>query len=289
MGSLTEKIKELTGQKGDEQAAKSTLQVLEHLAQAKMDSYESKINMQFVNQAETEKIEIPGIRARNFFRSSHIATKEGFSEKVGDHINKVIDSLFSIGGEDQDTKSAVKDGVKSLILTALDSFIGSTEAGESEEKIYFVIPEGDVFTRVDLMVWKYHMESQKIIDRSDTAVAYVFCKSTVDHKKLKIDELIYLVSDVLTKRVPRFQEREVTTSDTPPKKVIKRYRLDANGKLIIRNQNQNLPEDNPDKYEEWLLDGQNHPGGNPPSIDEVSKYIKELSELWNLLEDSSDE
>lgn len=289
MGSLTKKIEDLTGQAEDEKEIKERLQMLLISAKAKIANYRDKINDGFINPAGIDKKEIPGIRAIRFIEQYHVAAQEGFSQQVEDHVMQAIDAFFSIGGKDQDTKNAVKVGIKDLILAALDSFIGSTEAGESEEKIYFVIPEGDVFTRVDLMVWKYHMESQKIIEQSDTAVAYVFCKSTVDHKKLKIDELIYLVSDVLTTRVLRFKEREVTTSDTPPKKVIKRYRLDAKGNLIIRNQNQNLPEDNPDKYEEWLLDGQNHPGGTPPSIDEVLKYIQELSELWNLLEDSSDE
>jgi hypothetical protein len=44
------------------------------------------------------------------------------------------------------------------------------------------------------------MESQKIIDESDTAVAYVLCKSVVDHKALKMDEFTNIVEHALKGR-----------------------------------------------------------------------------------------
>jgi hypothetical protein len=287
MGSLTDKIKDLTGQTEDEQATKDRLQMLQALAEAKIKSYKSKINMQFQNKAGTDKIEIPGIRPLGFTENYHVAAKEGLSEQVGNHITKVIDDLFSIGGNDQGTKDAVKDGIKDLICIALDSFIGYTEAGESEEKFYFVIPEGHAFVRFDLIVWKYHMESQKIIAESDTAVAYVFCKSVVDHKELKIDELIYLISDLLTKRVSvPFQDKTFTTSDTPPKTVTRRCRLNANGELIILDKSKS--DDDPTKFQEWHL-GQHPIGGTPPSISDVSTYVEELRKLWKIAEQALEE
>jgi hypothetical protein len=131
------------------------------------------------------------------------------------------------------------------------------------------------------------MESQKIIAESDTAVAYVFCKSVVDHKELKIDELIYLISDLLTKRVSvPFQDKTFTTSDTPPKTVTRRCRLNANGELIILDKSKS--DDDPTKFQEWHL-GQHPIGGTPPSISDVSTYVEELRKLWKIAEQALEE
>ena len=200
MGSLTKKIQDLTGQTEDERAIKERLQMLLGLAKAKIAGYRDKINEGFMNPAGIETVQIPGIRAIRFIEQYHVAAQEGFSQQVGDHVTQAIDAFFSIGDKDQNTKDAVKDGIKALISTALDSFIGYTEAGEKEGQALFVIPENNAIIRVDLMVWKYHMESQKIIDESDTAVAYVLCKSVVDHKALKMDEFIHLVEDTFKGR-----------------------------------------------------------------------------------------
>jgi len=199
MGSLTKKIEDLTGQAEDEKEIKERLQMLLISAKAKIANYRDKINDGFINPAGIDKKEIPGIRAIRFIEQYHVAAQEGFSQQVEDHVMQAIDAFFSIGGKDQDTKNAVKVGIKDLILTALDSFIGSTEAGESQEKFYFVIPENNAIVRVDLMVWKYYMESQKIIGESDTAVAYLLCKSVVNHKELTSDELVGLVRETFDK------------------------------------------------------------------------------------------
>ncbi|NJR58095.1 MAG: hypothetical protein HC769_04070 [Cyanobacteria bacterium CRU_2_1] len=193
--------------------------------------------------------------------------------------------FFSIGGKDQDTKEAVQSGVKALISTALDAFIGSTEAGESEEKIYVVVPENNSFVRADIAIWKYHLESQKIIDKSDTAVAYVLCKSVIDHTKLSIDELIYLVSDALAKRpLKHFVEKEFTNGGTT---VTKRCKLDANGDLIVLDKTK--PDTDPTKFQEWLLDDDNPSGGTPPSIGDVQNYIDELLKVWKKLKEDRGE
>ena len=44
------------------------------------------------------------------------------------------------------------------------------------------------------------MSDNSLTSNKDTAVAYVLCKSVIDHTKITIDELIYLVSDALSSR-----------------------------------------------------------------------------------------
>lgn len=295
MGSLSKKLEDITGQNDDEKAIKERLELLLLAAKAKIRSYRDEMNEQFMNPAQVDRIQIPGIRSIRFIEQYHVAAKQGFSQQVGDHLTQAIDAFFSIGGKDQDTKSAVQSGVKALISSALDAFIGSTEAGETEEKIYVVVPENNSFVRADIAIWKYHMESQKIIDDSDTAVAYVLCKSVIDHTKVSIDELIYLVSDALTQRpLKHYVEKDFTVQDPanpndPTKKITikKRCKLDARGNEIILDTK--LDNGDPKKYQEWLLDDDYTSGGTPPSIGDVQDYIDELLKLWKKLKEDRGE
>lgn len=218
MGSIKKAIDSVTG-KQDQAQVKQRLELLLTASKAKIQLYRQQINEQFLNPASIEKEQIPGIRAIKYIEQYHVTAKSGFSQAAGDHIGKAIDAFFSIGGKDASTKDAIKGGVKELISAALDIFIGTTEAGESEEKLYIIIPENNAFVRVDIALWKYHMNDSSITDNNDSAVAYVLCKSVVDHTKLKIDELLYLVSDMLsTKTVEQVRVDTLTifaTSNTP--------------------------------------------------------------------------
>lgn len=286
MGSLTNALKNITGQDENEKAIKQRLELLLMSAKAKIKSYRDELDEQFINPAQIDRIQIPGIRSMRYIEQYHVAASEGFSQQCGDHLTQAIDAFFSIGGKDVDTKKAVQSGVKALISTALDAFIGSTEAGESEEKIYVVIPENNAFVRVDIYIWKYHMESKQLIDDKDTAVAYVLCKSVVDHSKIQIDELIYLISEALGKREKRWIERSVTVPAVGPNQpattVSKKY-LSADGVNPIKRDNGK--DDDGSNLIEWTVDSTNTLGGSPPSIVEVEAYIEEMIRVWKKLRD----
>lgn len=202
MGSISKMMKDITGAGKDEQEQKERLQVILMAAKAKIASFKTEIDEMFTNPAIIEKKQIPGIRALRYIEQYHVASREGFSQQVGDHMTAAIDAFFSIGDNKSGDKNAVKTGLKELISTALDAFVGSTEVGESEKRIYVVVPENNAFVRVDLACWKYHFAQHKLIDQKDTAVAYILCKSVVDHNKLALDELIYLVSEAMQTSVP---------------------------------------------------------------------------------------
>jgi hypothetical protein len=271
--------REVAGVGGKEQI-KERLDLLLVAAKAKIRGYRDEINEQFLNPAMIDKIQIPGIRAIRFIEQYHVASSSGFNQQVGDHMTQAIDAFFSIGGKDQDTKKAIQGGVKALISTALDAFIGSTEAGESEERIYVVIPENNAFVRADIAVWKYHMSEKALGDNEDSAVAYVLCKSVIDHTKLTLDELIYLVSQTLTER-PVKRYADLPASDTDPT-IRKRVRLDFNGQpMLIDPKGGNKPEN----WQLWLLGDQETEGGTPPTISEVEAYIEELIRVWKKLKE----
>ncbi|HEX8272616.1 MAG TPA: hypothetical protein VF615_08180 [Longimicrobiaceae bacterium] len=252
-------------------------------AKAKVAAYRQEINEQFINPAAVDKIQIPGIRALRYIEQYHVASKSGFNEQVAGHMDRAIDAFFSIGGKDTETKEAVHNGVKSLISTALSGFIGSTEAGESEEKVYVVVPENNAFVRADIYTWKYHMSDKALGDNSDTATAYVLCKSVIDHAKLNIDELIYLVSDSLGNRPQTgIIEKQVDLpgGDT----TLKRFYADPVNPAtpLLKPAPQGVSLD-AGKWENWaeVLDGGS--GGSPPSIRVVEAYIDELIRVWKKL------
>lgn len=197
MGSINNALRSVSGSNEEEQRVKERLEILLMAAKAKLQAYRDEINENFVNPAQVEKKQIPGIRAMKYIEQYHVATQTGFSDQVKGHLEHAIDAFFSLG--EGNNKGAVKDGLKNLISGSLDAFIGSTAAGESEERTYVVIPENNAFVRVDIACWKYNFSQTKILNQHDSAVAYVLCKSVIDHTKLTIDELVYLTTEVLSK------------------------------------------------------------------------------------------
>lgn len=281
MGAITSAIKNLTA---NENQVKEQLEILLVAAKGKLQAYRDEINEQFLNSAKIDKLQIPGIRAIRFIEQYHVSAQDGFSDKVKEHLDQAIDAFFSIGGKDADNKKAVQDGIKALIEVGIDAIIGSSEAGEQEKKIYIVVPENNAFVRVDICVWKYHMETCKIHDKKQTAVAYLLCKSVIDHTKLKLDELIYLVSEALSKRPKKFVHLTVTRKFPPedkPGSYEGNFRsIDGINPLLKDKTKEH------DAYEnlyEYTVDMESTPGGSPPSIVEVEAYIEELIRVWEKL------
>jgi hypothetical protein len=230
MGSLTNMIRQVTGANEEEQRAKERMQLLLVAAKAKIESFRNQLDEAFTNPALIEKTQIPGIRAIRYIEQYHVASKNGFSDQVSGHLEAAIDSFFSIGeGKD---KKAVQNGIKALIQTGLSAFIGSTEAGETMDKMYFVVPENNAFIRADVMCWKYNLTQNKLLAQNDTAVAYVLCKSVIDHTAIKLDELIYLVTQALSsglfateKAAIDIDKETQPKSDEDWKAILKRYKL----------------------------------------------------------------
>ena len=166
MGSL---VNALRSNLGVDNEKKERLELLLLAAKAKIRGYRDKISEQFMDPASIDKIQIPGVRAIRFIEQYHVASKSSFKQQVDDHLTQAIDSFFSIGGKDVESKKAVQAGIKSLILTALDDFIGRTEAGESGEKIYVVVPENNALIRADIWIWKYQMSDTALFADNDTA------------------------------------------------------------------------------------------------------------------------
>lgn len=296
MGSFVKAMRDTVGV-DDQKAIKERMELLLVAAKAKIRAYKDEINENFMNPAQVEKTQIPGIRAIRFIEQYHVASKSSFNQQVGDHLTQAIDSFFSIGGKDTDTKQAVQGGVKAIISTALDGFIGGTEAGESEEKIYVVVPENNAFIRADIYIWKYHMTDNALSSNSDTAVAYILCKSVIDHTKLTIDELIYFVSDTLASRknIPsadvsidvEIPNPDVTARATTPmitRSTMMRVMADESGKALMKP-GKTTGSRSLDDYYPVMIDGNTQSSTSAPSIGVVEAYIEELIRVWKKLKE----
>lgn len=287
MGSLVNMLRSNLGV-ANEQEIKQRLDLLLVAAKAKVRGYRDEINEQFMNPGMIDKIQVPGIRAIRFIEQYHVASKSSFNQQVSDHLGQAIDAFFSIGGKDADTKKAIQGGVKSLISAGLDGFIGSTEAGETEEKIYVIVPENNAFVRADICLWKYHMSDNALSANTDTAVAYVLCKSVVDHTKITLDELIYLVSDSLASRtdVP-WTEVDIDfagtggTPEHPAPTITRKVRVlaDDTGKAVTAKPTSKSLSD----YTPVSVDGNRVTSSSPPSLAAVEAYIEELVRVWKKL------
>lgn len=196
MGSISKLINDLDGAGDDEKAQKERLELLLTLAKSKIDKFRTDLDAAFSNPGLINKTQIPGTRAIRYIEQYHVASKTQFDQQVGDHLGHAIDAFFSIG--EGSNKAAIQEGLKQVIQTGLSGFIGATEVGESLDRMYFVVPENNAFIRIDVVCWKYHFDQSKILDQHDTAVAYVLCKSVIDHTQITLDELIYLVTQALS-------------------------------------------------------------------------------------------
>lgn len=185
MAKIVDKINELTGKTEQEKALKEQFGFLQKMAQAKCDQFESELKAMFTSGG-TSECEVVGKRAIAYYNCQHVDIKVGCDNAIKDAIN-----MFFNGGDD------VNQGFQKLITTALDTLIGNTAMGEHEEKMFFVYPENFAIVRVDVKCYKYCFSSSGIIANTENIFCYTMAKSIVDHKKITIDELLYMVTQMI--------------------------------------------------------------------------------------------
>lgn len=185
MSTIVNKIKDITGQTEKEKQLREQYTFLQKMAEAKCEQFKSELDKMFLSP-EIEKCQVVGNRAIQYFSSQHVDISTNCSDSIKTAIN-----MFFKGGDD------VKSGFKELVEVALDTIISNTSIGEQEDKLFFVYPENFAIIRVDVKCYKYQFSSAGIISDSQNVFCYSMCKSIVDHTKLTIDELLYMVTEML--------------------------------------------------------------------------------------------
>lgn len=185
MAKIVDKINEITGKTEQDQALKEQFGFLQKMAQAKCAQFESELKAMFTSGG-TSECEVVGKRAIGYYNCQHVDIKAGCDNAI----KEAIDMFFKGGDE-------VNQGFQKLITTALDTMIGNTAMGEHEEKMFFVYPENFAIVRVDVKCYKYCFSSSGIIANSENVFCYTMAKSIVDHTKITIDELLYMVTQMI--------------------------------------------------------------------------------------------
>lgn len=181
MASLIDKIANTSDAKLKEQ-----LTLLLATARGKLGEFELELNEMFRNPASQEGVQIIGNRAFEQYKIYSV----NISQTPAGNIKEVLDKFF------QGTEQSILDGIKGLIEIGLNTILGNRIAGETEESMFFIIPDRLNLVRVDVRVWRYNFTSSDIIDSIENAFCYIFTKSIIDHKKLTPDELIYFISRI---------------------------------------------------------------------------------------------
>jgi hypothetical protein len=182
MASIEKMIKDFTGADQKALQVKERLELLKNAAQAHLMIAETRISEMLHGKGGgiSDLYIIPG-SVQNFQQGYTVAT----TETASDGISAAVDQFFS--GE-------YKDGFKTVIKSAISVLFSDTTAGETERDYYFVTMEHNAFVRVDVAFWKYYFTQKSISDDAEQAFCYTFVKSIVDHERVTLDAMIYLVS-----------------------------------------------------------------------------------------------
>jgi hypothetical protein len=176
----------LVDEKADARA-KEQLRFLMASAQGKLKSYKQDLENMFLNPEAVGKIQIIGKRAFKYYEEYRANVSEG----VGPQIKEMVNNFF------KGTKDGVKEGFQNLVHAGLSTILGERAAGEKETQLFFIVPENNAFIRVDVKCWRYNFSSTGVISNCENAFCFVFCKSIIDHTTLTVDEMVYLLSEMV--------------------------------------------------------------------------------------------
>lgn len=185
MASVQKFIDGITGKTEEDAKMKERFNFLINTVESKLELAEKDLYLSLTNQKEgIDKLFIKPETITQFKKSYTV----GLKSKASAGIKAAIGAFF--GGKNED----IKAGFQKLVETSLDVLLGSTSEGQSSEKIYTVAMEHNAFVRVDAYVWKYYFGSKGLSDKVEQAICYTFCKSVIDHQKVPIDTMIFLIS-----------------------------------------------------------------------------------------------
>ena len=181
MGQISTAIKELD--KSSESAAKevkSSLEMLTKLADAKQQEMNRFVKDRIKNSIENK--EVPAGLKMYEAAESHVVSSKGPSEGI----SKALDYFMN------DTEPRWKDGIKSLINSAVNSLLGTASGASSNSTFYVIALDGHaadeekgieetyVPIRIDYCIWVYNFKREGITNTVESALVYQATKSLVD-------------------------------------------------------------------------------------------------------------
>ncbi|OAA68210.1 hypothetical protein SPI_00405 [Niveomyces insectorum RCEF 264] len=178
----------LDNSKEKEAQAKEQLEIMMKLADARLDTFQAKLNTMFLDKESAQKTSVPGKRAMRFERHVSVDTET----TPGAGVEAAVDAFF---GASKTGTDGVLEGFKNVVKTGLSAILGDCSAGESYDEKFFVCIKHNAIIRVDMYTYKYNFSNEGVISTHKNILAYILCISVVDHRDVTVDELIYLASE----------------------------------------------------------------------------------------------
>jgi hypothetical protein len=176
------KIRALLDQ-SQEAETREQLQFLVNAATGKLNEQKERLEKTFLNPSSEERIRVIPDTMIQWYDEYRCNVKVGVSAAM----DEVVNSFFE--GE-----AGLKDGFKGLVKSAMSTILGNESAGESQQNVYTVFMEHNAIVRVDIASWRYNFTSEGVIGKVKDVFCCTFCKSVVDHTKVRLDTLLYLIS-----------------------------------------------------------------------------------------------
>lgn len=183
MAKIKNMINGITG--ADEEAYKKREQFifLQKMAQTKCAEFKADLENKILE--DKNKIEI----GEGGFVQYYSAQYADIHLCANEFIDEAVDSFFR-GPE------CLKDDFKKLISGALEDLINDTTIGEKQEDMFFIYPEYYAVIKLDVKVYKYNLSGNEMVADCENVFCYTVAESIIDPAKLKLNELLYLVSDM---------------------------------------------------------------------------------------------
>jgi len=186
MSKISNLIDNITGKTEADLKLKEQLTFLQKMGENKAEVFQNELKL-MLSSDTIGNIEITGKRAFRYFDAQHV----NISREVDRSIDKAIDDFFM-------GSAGVKAGFQKIVKQSLDGLIGNTSIGETTKHMFFVYPENFAVVRVDVKCYKYTFSSKDIFANNvENVFVYTMAKSIVDHTKLSVDELIYMVTEMI--------------------------------------------------------------------------------------------
>ncbi|KOT94605.1 hypothetical protein ADK86_17965 [Streptomyces sp. NRRL F-5755] len=170
MSKILSLIKELQGEA--KARALFSLNNLKMLGNEHVKEFQTA--MQSLEQSPITPVKIPATTVRHT-EQAVFAVKE----VPDDQFTGIFNSL--LGDQEPDFKKILKN----LIQGALNTLLGNVSVGEStySDSYISVIPEAQVVTRVDVLIWRYQFESHGLTATAENAFVYGLNVGVVDPNK----------------------------------------------------------------------------------------------------------
>jgi hypothetical protein len=174
MGNFIDIIKSQQEKNNDEGIRE--LQTLQKLVDNKLEAISANMKRNAMENKALPIIAIVDETQKYHVEVSSVPAKE---------VSKVIDHLL---------KGEFLKGIKSVVSTALNEFLGNVSIGETEEKYSNVVFANNSLLRIDYSFYKYQFSSKGLQDLAKNAFCYYLQVGVLDMEKTNIQITLYEIT-----------------------------------------------------------------------------------------------